>query len=51
MASHYFLKIYLLKGNIYEIDESLKSIRAQLCKYYLMDFKATRKYFSEILIM
>ena len=46
-----YTKVYTKQGNIYEIDKSLKSVRTQLCRYYLIDLKAAKKYFSDILIM
>ena len=55
-----FIPVYLaLKGNctllftnnggIYEIEKTTRTILRQLCNYYLIDLKATKKYYGNLL--
>lgn len=46
-----YTKLYTIDGKIHKLDKSFWTVRNQICKHYLMDFKAARKYFGEITFM
>lgn len=38
-----------LQGGIYQVNKTIKTILIQLCKYYLVDLKAIRSYYGNLL--
>lgn len=41
--------IITLNGGSYEINKTMKTLLSQLCKYYLVDLKATKRYYGKLL--
>lgn len=44
-------RLYTKEGGVYQIERNTRTIVNQLCEYYLMDLKATRKYYGDLLSM
>lgn len=44
-------QLYTKQGGIYHVERSINTVLNLLCQYYLMDLKATRKYYGDLLSM
>ena len=42
-------KFYTNQGESHEIDSTIRTVLNQLCKFYLIDLKATKKYYGDLL--
>ena len=43
--------LYTVRGGIYNVEKSIRTILNQLSEYFLVDLKASRKYYGELLFM